>query len=267
MPNPTISKIQMPLSLKAFRAAGFTDPKELAQFARLMTRDYYSFREEFDNVTVANSAFWTTAIAGAGAAAMIKAVVANVGSVGALVSGGAPGASGAAGPFIFNSDNNPCMYIRYQNPASLLNLNLEFGFKDVITGVAVNSVSDIDVVTIGNGLTNGGLLAWDVSQTLTTPALVGVGTSSPVAKTNIVNSAGTAWSPTASKWVDLYVGCRVGQTYCEIYENDVFIGQFTTVGPDTTKMLAPHILVKDTGATTHTLNVEVVEIFAERNGR
>lgn len=267
MPNPHPDRIEMPWSMKHARSTGLNDPREIALLAPILKRDYYYFHDDFDNLTIANNDYWSVASTGAGAADPVL----NVQSGGAArftTGGGNPGVSTLYGTnAIHNSNDNPFFHIRIKWPAAKTNFVFEFGLVNVLTTKTTQGVSDIDTPAVSNGVTDGVILAMDTAQTLQTPALVGVGTSTAVAKTTVVDKASTAYALTVSKWTDIYLGARVGKGFCEIYENDVFISRTSVAsGPDTATLLFPYFLVKDLG-TSKVMDMDSFEIISERNGR
>lgn len=269
MPNPTLQRIAKPFSMQSARGTlHHGGQREIAFHSPLLVRDYFSKRDDFTGTL--DSVYWTATNTGAASAAPVFNAQAG-GAVRFVTGGGNPGVSTLYGTNAINvSDDNPLLYARFKWPAAITNFVFEIGLVNVATTKTTQVVSDIDVVTIGNGLTDGVVLAMDTSQTLITPALVGVGTSTAVLKQNI-NSGGpqgaTVFTPTVSKWVDVYVGAGVGVGYCEIYENDVLVGQFSVAsGPDTAKLMFPWILFKDLG-TSKTIDLDVFELITERNTR
>lgn len=267
MPNPSPHNIQMPFSMKHARSSGFFNPRAIALLAPILTRDYYYFKDDFDNLAIASNTYWATATTGAGGAAPVLNVQPG-GAARFTTGGGNPGVStlyGAAA--IHATDDNPFFHVRFKWPAAKTTFVAEFGLTSVLTTKTTVGVSDVDTPAVANGVVDAVILVMDSSQTLTTPALVGVGTSTAVAKTNVTDRAGTAYAPTVSKWVDLYLGARVGKGYCEIYENDVFINQISVAsGPDTATNLFPYFLMKDLG-TSKVVDMDLFEIITERNTR
>jgi hypothetical protein len=264
----------MPWSIKALRAGGASlqAPEDIVALSPLLVRDYNVKRDNFMSLAVATDVYWSTTNNGAGSAAPVLATIATTGQrVATCVTGGAPGQSVLFGTnAIHLSDNNPFIYARIQMPAAVTTVGFEIGLTNIVTTKTTATVSALTaaaVPTVGNGLTDGVVLAWNTGYTLTTPALVGVGTSTAAAGTIIQNSAGTAYTPTVSKWVDIFLQARVGQAYCEIYENDVFIGQFSVAsGPDTSKLLFPFFQFRDLGAS-RTFNIHKYLLVEETNDR
>lgn len=225
--------------------------------------DAYWRVDDFDGTI--NSVYWTLTNTGAASAAPVFNAQQN-GAMRFVTGGGNPGVSVAYGPnAIFGSDDNPYFGIRFKAPAALTNFCLEVGLANIRTTPTTQSVSDVDVPTVANGLTDGAVVVLDTSQTLQTAALVGVGTSIAVAKTNI----GT-WTPTASKWHEIHLHVRVGVAYVTVIDSvsngqGTIVGRFAVAsGPDTAKLLLPYIMFKDFG-TSKTADVDVAVLTAERN--
>lgn len=267
--NPRPSQFQMPASMKFFRSmTNHGNQKAVVGHAPLMIRDFLHKRDDF--IATLDTAFWTGTNTGSGSATPILNAQAN-GAARFVAGTTNPSNSSMIGPTIFNSDDNPFMYVRVKLPAVITSsVWMEFGFSDIITTKTTEILSTLSaaaVPTLTNGMANGAFFGWNTGLTLTTPALVGVGTSIAVAGAKIANTAGTAYAPTAAKWLDVYVGCGVGYGYCEVYENDAFIGQFQVAsGPDTATLMMPFLSFGSLG-TAKTYDVDCVEILAERNTR
>lgn len=280
MVNPTPVGMQMPWSLKSLRMGGSSNRSNQDVINQMgeASRDFYDFKDNFNHETVANDAFWTAAATGAGSASPVYAVLTGCGdSVAFVTGGGNPGVSVLYGKnLICYSDQNPFFWARIKWPAAVTNFAFECGFANVLstkttqanTGLAAVS-SGTTATTLGNGFTDGVIISRDSAFTLTTAALIGVGTSTTAVGIPIYTGPGSAtgYTPTAAKWTDIYVGARVGQGYCEIYENDVFIGQYSVAsGPDTAVAMFPYFQFTDHG-TSKTVSMSGFRLIKERNDR
>jgi len=238
----------------------------------LMFRDYYSAVWNFDNEAIANDDFWSLANIGAGAADPVLSTALGLGTVIFTTGGGNPGVSTLHGTAaIFQSADNPVLYIRYRQPAAVTAFRFEIGWTNVVTTKTTQCVSALTaaaVPTVGNGLTDGVVFAMDTTFTLATPALVGVGTSTAAAGVKAVNPlTTTAISLTAAKWVDLYVGAYVGGGFVEMYQDDALLCRHTVEsGPDTAIAMFPYISFGDSG-TSQVVHLRKVAIIAEENTR
>ena len=269
MPNPTPSRIQQPYSRKHARSAGFTDPRQIVLLADNLTRDYYTYKDEFDTVTVANNDYWSVSSIGAAAADPIKSLALGQPSCIFTTGGGNPGVSTLYGTdAAVPSGDNPFIYARFRWPVNVTAFYFNIGLVNIATTKTTEVVSGLTaaaVPTIANGLTNGVVFSMNTGFTLTTPALSGVGTSTAAAGAKIVNSAATAYTPTAGAWVDLYLRASVAGGYVEIYEDDKYIArQSVGSGPDTAIGLFPVILFGDLG-TSKVVHLTTYKLVRERN--
>lgn len=227
--------------------------------------DGYWRVDDFDGTI--NAVYWTLTNTGAGSAAPVYNAQAG-GAARFVTGGGNPGVSVAYGPNAqFISDDNPYMGVRFKAPAAVTNFCMEIGFANVRTTPTTQSVSDIDVVTVGNGLTDGAVLAMDTSQTLQTAALVGVGTGTAVSAVG----GNSLWTPTVSKWHEVHIHVRVAGCYVTIVDSvngtnggKVVFRGFVASGPDTAKLMFPYLFFKDFG-TSKTVDVDLVVLATERN--
>lgn len=273
--NPSPHKVQQPFSMKHARSGGtyHTSFRDIVMHAPLLARDYYHTRFDFDNLAIASMPFWAVSSTGAGAADPVLGTPAvGLEHVAVFTTGGGnPGVSTLYGAQKFDSDDNPMIYVRLRWPAAVTNFAWEIGFVNVATTKTTAEISALTaaaVPTAANNLTDGTVLCMNTGYTLATPALTGVGTSTAIAGTKLVlPGTTTALTLTAAKWVDIYVQARVGASYCEIYENDVFKGQHQVAsGADTGIALFPWIQFRDLG-TSKVVNVDTVDILTERNIR
>lgn len=276
MPNPTQQRIAQAFSMRAARSTlHHGGQREVAMHAALLARDYQSKRDDFTGTL--DTAFWTATNTGSGSASPVFNAQSG-GAVRCVAGTTNPSSSVLYGTnVIYQVDDNPLLYVRFKYPAVVSSSCwLELGWTDIVSTKTTQCVSALGAQsagatapTVGNGLANGVTFEWNTGFTLTTPALVGVGTSISAAGVpiNTAPNVPTAYSPTLSKWVDLYVGCGVGVGYCEVWENDAFIGRFSVAsGPDTGTLLFPFLSFGSLG-TAKTFDADVVEISAERNTR
>lgn len=265
MPNPNPMYDVRPFSLLAARAVpGMTSPRKIALFMENLIMDYYLERHDFN--TAIETAHWTAANAGTAPTDFAY----NAQRGGAL-----RGATGTTANNVialykaqtyFDAADNPFMLVRFKTPAAVSSFAFEIGFTDPKTSEVAVSVTDIDTPAIANGVTDGVVLAMDTAQTLVTPALLGVGTSTTVAKSNITDKAGAVFTPTVSKWWEVLIGARAGQGYCSIWENQVHIGQFSVAsGPDAGVLMRPSLLFKTLNTTTKQIDIDYIVAGSERN--
>lgn len=272
MANPTLGRVQKPLSYFHARSSGFTNPRQIALLAKNLTREYYSFKDEFDGLAVGSQPYWGVANTGVGAASPVKSSTLGIPTCIFTTGGGNPGVStlhGAAAVHL--SQDNPFIYARFRWPANVTAFYFELGLVNIATTKTTQVVSALTaaaVPTVANGLTNGVVFCMDTAFTLTTPALVGIGTSTAVAGVKATQQrTTTAYTPTAAKWVDFYLQATVGGGICEVWEDDAFINRWTVdSGPDTAVSLFPYILFGDHG-TSKVVHLDVAEIIEERNIR
>ena len=272
MPNPTPRRIPHPYSIQHARSTKLTDPRVIAMLAPILGADYYIHRDDFDNLAMATNIYWALANTGAGAANPALSTTLGIPTCIFTTGGGDPGVSTLYGTAaIHPSDDNPFMHLKFRWPANVTAFAFEIGFANVVTTKTTQCVSALTaaaVPTVGNGLTDGVMFCLDTAFTLTTPALVGVGTSIAAAGVKLVGPrTTTAIALTAAKWCDLYIGASVGNGYVELYQDDALLCRaVVNSGPDTAKNLFPFISFRD-HATSKVVHLNVAQIITERNTR
>lgn len=101
-------------------------------------------------------------------------------------------------------DQNCWVEIRSQIDVSATNLQFEIGFLDTLSSLDASAVNDIDTPTFNAGLTDGGLLAIDTSQTYKTMELLSDGSTSNMNATAIALSP--VFTPTNATFYTYTVG-------------------------------------------------------------
>lgn len=269
-PNPTYLK--KPFSLDSFDGLfGHGDrPRKLAQMVDLMKFDYFLHFFDFQEDTINTQ--WTTAVTAGGGP---TAFAANAQRGGAI-----RGATGTTDNdvtaihydhSIWDAADNPFMIIRWKAPANVADFSFEIGFSDAKTNENEPGVSDVDTPAVSNGVTELVAVHMDTDQTLTTAALVGVGTNSTIAKTNIntTNAGSTGWTPTASKWIEMIIGVRQYEGYATIWDNGIPVANATTwrvaAGPESGVLFRPYALFRTRSTTTKQIDIDFIGVGGERN--
>lgn len=267
MPNPNPIFIQKPFSLSHLRSVfAMSDPAKLAALTPLMPWDYLDLRYDFHEATL--TADWTTDVTAGGAptafAYNAQRNAALRGATGTTDDGVTALKYHSA---VFNSADNPMFWLRWVAPAAVTGFSFEIGFSDPKTDEALPGCTDIDTPATGNGVTDMGAVHMDTDQTLTTAALVADGTTGAAAKTNLVDRAGTAWTPTASGIIDVIVGIRANLTYCWIWDSLAPMGIMQSVaqGPDTGILVRPYALFRTRNTTSKQIDLLKAVIVAEEN--
>lgn len=265
MAKPNAGIIDHPFSLYSFRKFE-TDPRKLAQYLRQMPQDYYVEMLDFQEGTI------TGQVTASSNGTSPTAFAANAQRNGAIRGATGTTSNNSTAVYytsaIFDAADRPFFMIRFKMPAAVTALRMECIWSDPKTNEYAQTVTDVDTPTVANGVTDGGGFAWDTAQTLATPALVGVGTSTTAAKTNIVDRAGTVWTPTASKWIDLCVWVQAAQTYMSVWQDGAPVGvnPFAVAsGPDAGVLMRPSFYVETTNTTTKAVDIDFLLIGAERN--
>lgn len=272
MPKPNPTYLKKPFSLDSFDGLfGHGDrPRKLAQMVDLMKFDYFFQFYDFEEDTLNGN--WTAPVTAGGGP---TAFAANAQRGGALR--GATGTTDndvAAIHFdqsILDAADNPFMIIRWKAPANVQDFSFEIGFSDPKTSEVLPAVTDVDAPTVANGVTEAVVVHMDTDQTLTTAALVGVGTNSTVAKTNIntTNAGSTGWTPTASKWIEMVIGFRQYEGYATIWDNGVPVANGTTwrvaAGPESGVLVRPYAQFRTRSTTTKQIDLDFIGWGCERN--
>ena len=267
MAKPTPMLEMKPLSLAHMRSVFTgTDPRKLAALCASMPWDYNVQTYDFQEATL--NADWTAAVTAGGAP---TAFAYNKQRNGAL-----RGATGTTDDGVtvlhyhnelFDAADNPLMIARLKMPAAVTAFVIEIGFTDPKTSEVLVSVSDVDTPAVANGITDGVIFNYDDEQTVDA-GLVGVGTSTAVAVTPVYSGGSTVWTPTASKWVDIMVGCRAGLGYMSLWQDGAPASnrQFAVAsGPDAGVLMRPSLLFKTTNTTTKQIDIDYITLIAERN--
>ena len=243
-----------------------TDPRKLAAFCRNMPWDYFVKDYDFQEATINGD--WSTDVTAGGAP---TAFAYNKQRNGAIRGATGTSDNGVTALYyhaeLFNAADNPLMIARLKMPAAVTAFVMEIGFTDPKTDEKLVSVSDVDTPAVGNGITDGVIFNYDDEQTADA-GLVGVGTSTAVAATPVYSVGTTIWTPTASKWVDITIGCRAGIGYLSLWQAGAPASnrQFSVAsGPDVDVLMRPSLLFKTTDTTTKTIDIDYITLIAERN--
>ena len=231
-----------------------------------MPWDYYHKVHEFDGTL--DTVYWTTAVTAGGAptafAFNAQRNAALRGATGATDDGAT--AITYANTF-FDPADKPFFWLRWVAPAAVTGFSFEIGFSDPKTDEALPGITDVDTPASGNGVTDIGCVHMDTDQTLTTAALVADGTTGAASKFDLVNRAGTAWTPTASAIIDVIVGVEPNLTRCWIWDGLAMMGimQAVAQGPDTGVLVRPYALFRTRNTTSKTVDLLKAVIVAEEN--
>lgn len=263
MPNPNPIYTAKPFSLQHMRAVfAMSDPVKLAAMTAIMPWDYFHEKWEFHEATLV--AQWVAAVtAGGGPTAF---------AYNAFRNGGLRGATGTTDndatalyyhSVSFDSADKPMFWLRFKAPAAVTGFSFEIGFSDAKTDEALPGCSDIDVPTVGNGVTDMGAVHLDTDQTLTTAALVADGTTGAAAAATI----SPVWTPTASGIIDVIVGIQPNLTFGWIWDSLGRIGvqQAVAQGPDSGVLVRPYALFRTRNTTTKQIDILKAVIMAEEN--
>lgn len=142
---------------------------------------------------------------------------------------------------MFTADKYPWVEVRFQVSTVASGTALVIGFADAIAASAGAIVSDIDTPAVAT-VADGAFYAIDTAQTLTTAALVAVGTSTAVSKTNVAPTSAPYGVPTASTYLTVRVelegnGVQGSPAIARLFVNDALVA-INTGGPDSEKLLS-----------------------------
>lgn len=141
---------------------------------------------------------------------------------------------------MFTANKYPWIEIRFQIDTVASGTSVVFGFADAIAASAGSIVSDIDTPAVAT-VADGALYAFDTAQTLTTAALVAVGTSTAVSKVNVAPTAAPYGIPTVNTYITVRVelegdGVQGDPAIARLFVNDALVAT-NTGGPDSEKLL------------------------------
>ncbi len=262
MPN-TMLNVQRPFSLFHYSKLHNLDPRWVLLNAPNLFSSFYFFRDEMDATLLA--ANWVTTAASGTAAAY-----------NAQRNGAFRGATGAVDDatleihqanVAIDSADYPTAFIRWRAPAVPSGMGFEIGWSDAKTDEAVVCVSALTdvaaaVPTVGNGITDYGLLILNTDLALVTTALIGDGTTGSVVGLRLPN----LWVPTASAIIDMIIGIGPNSTRAIIWENGGLIGDFAvTNGPDSATLVRFSALWKSLDAATKQIDILKFAILSEEN--
>lgn len=259
MPLPTLMRKLSPFSLLSI-SEHFSGIDKIAQLLPLMPLDY--LYEVHDFQAALDAAQWTAPTAGTAPTAFAY----NEQRTGAL-----RGATGTTANNVialhktqtyFDAADRPLMVVRWRAPAAVTAFHFEIMFSDPKTAEAAVSITDVDVPTVGNGVTDCVAVVMDTSQTLTTAALVGEdGGGGPAVRTNI-----GAWTPTANNWTEMVIGVERNRGFCSVVDGGRPIGRFSVSnGPNLGVLLRPSLVFRTLNTTSKQIDIDLIILAAERN--
>ena len=262
MPN-TMLNVQKPFSLLHYAKVNNLDPRRLLLAAPLLFPDFHFELHNFDRDLIAGD--WTSTAASGTAFAY-----------NAQRNGAFRGATGAVDnatvnlypPNVaFDAADNPCFFLRWRAPATPTGMGFEIGWSDAKTDealVCVSALTDVAaaVPTVGNGITDYGLLMMNTDLSLATAALIGDGTTGSVVGLRLPS----LWTPTASAIIDMIVGISPNLVKAQLWDGGALIGEFSVAnGPDSGTLVRPSFLWKSLDAATKQIDVLKFAILAEEN--
>ena len=264
MPN-TMLNVHRPFSLLHYAKVNNLDPRRVLRAAPLLFSDFYFKRDEFDATLVTGD--WTVGNTGTAPTDFAYNAQRN---------GAAQGATGTTDnnsiaiykPNVaYDSADNPCWFLRWRAPAAVSSFAFEIGWADAKTDETLTSISALTdvaaaVPTVGNGITDYGLVLMNTDMSLTTAALIGDGTTGSVIGLRL----SPVWTPTASGIIDMIIGISANLTKLQLWDSGAFIGEFNVLnGPDSATLVRPSAVFKTLNTTSKTINILKSVILAEEN--
>lgn len=267
-PLASVRRIGRPLSLKHRSKFKYNDRLETTFDMALMPWDYCYRVHDFDQALDTN--YWTTAVTAGGAPTAFAVNVQRGGAIRGAAGTSTNGVSAVYSPFLFDAADKPFGIIRFKAPAAVTSMVIECGFASTPTDTKLVNVSDIDTPAFGNGVTDAGVIVIDTAQTLTTMAVAGVGTSTTALASNTFKDenavANSAYTPTASKWIEAVISVSAATTYARLYDTGVEIGSAQVAsGPDVSVLMGFYFLIKTLNTTTKTIDIDQIVLGCERN--
>ena len=264
MPN-MMTNVQKPFSLLHYAKVNNLDPRRVLLMAPLLFSDLYYQREEFTGTIV--TADWTVANAGTAPTDFAYNAQRN---------GAVRGATGTTDnnsiaiykPNVaFDSADNPTWFLRWRAPAAVSSFAFEIGWSDAKTTettLSVTALTDVAaaVPTVGNGITDYGLVLMNTDMSLTTAALIGDGTTGTVLGLRL----SPVWTPTASGLIDMIISISANLTKAQIWDSGAFIGEFNVLnGPDSATLVRPSAVFATLNTTSKQIDIIKSVILAEEN--
>lgn len=259
MPN-TMLNVQRPFSLLHYAKLHNLDPRWVLLNAPTLFSSFYFRRHEMDATLIAGD--WVTTAASGTAFAY-----------NAQRNGAFRGATGAVdnatveihqANVAMDSADHPVVFLRWRAPADATGMGFEIGWSDAKTDealVCVSALSAAGAPTVGNGITDYGLLVLNTDLTLTTTAIIGDGTTGTV----LGGLVGT-WAPANSAIVDVIIGVSPNLTKAQIWENGAFVGEYNVLnGPDSGTLVRFSALWKSLDAATKQIDILKCVFLSEEN--
>ena len=255
--------VQKPFSLLHYAKVNNLDPRRILLNAPNLFSNFHFEMNNFDRTLLAAD-FTTTAASGTTFAYNAQRNGAFRGATGAV-----DNATVNLYPpnVAFDPADNPAFFLRWRSPADTTRMAFEIGWSDAKTDEALTCVSALTdvaaaVPTVGNGITDYGMLVFNTDMSLVTAALIGDGTTGTVLGLRLPS----LWAPANSAIIDMIVGISPNLVKAQVWENNAFIGEFNvTNGPDTAVLVRPSFLWKSLDAATKQIDVLKYVVLAEEN--
>jgi hypothetical protein len=173
---------------------------------------------------------------------------------------GATSAITLAFPKMALAEQNPWIEAKFDMD-DVTNIELSLGFVDAVPASAADILGDIDTPTFAGGIADAAVIGLDTEQTLTTAALVTIGTSTAVGKTTLPTAAPVG-VPTINVQVIWRVELRNDRVFA--FVNGILVAERT--GPDIAKLLTPVFLIASKANDALEGRLDYIEFGQERVG-
>lgn len=231
----------------------------------LARRDVFYSEHDFNESTMVAASWTTNALTGGTAFAY------NAGLGGRIV--GATGADATAsnrvvnlyGPLSMTGNAYAGLTARLQVGAAVTNIEWGVGLIDTHTTLTtpVVLVADIDTPTFAGGLGDAAVIYQDTAETLTTAALVTLGSSA--VNTGATDPLGT-FAPTATTYFNLTVQLDGNNVYANVANTDGsgFVEVSRSSGINGATALRPFVVISAPAGTTKTWTIDRIAYWAMR---
>jgi hypothetical protein len=252
-------------SLRSLQRANVNPHGPLGQYLKTLAwRDVVFEKDDFAYATI-DATFWVTN-AGTGATAF---AVPGTPLLGGAVTG-ATGTNGTEsnrcvnlyGSPIYAGDKNCGVEFRLKVGAASSNVEWACGFIDTHTTITtpIPLFGDIDTPTLGSGIGDAALVGQDTAETLTTAALVTLGsTPYSAAKTAI----GT-FAPTATTYFTVRIQLIGDDAYVFVNDSGTLITAKKTSAIEGGTLVRPIIAISGPTATTKTWDIDYIARWQDR---
>ena len=171
------------------------------------------------------------------------------------------------GPAIWKGDNNCGMEVRMQL-SYVTNMQFEIGFADTATNFKDPIVSDIDVVTAGNGAGDFAVIALDTAQTLKTAALVTLGSTPYTVTKSLIGT----FAPTVNTYFTARVQLVGDSAMAQIYNATGGLVAQTGIsyvasgagGIEGGTLVRPYVMVNRVSTTSINPTIDYVRVWQDR---